>query len=227
MKKVRFAVMIIIVLCSSLLAGCVRMNIGITFKANGKLDAELVTAISSELYAEGESALDDEELANFESDEWDIKEYSSDGYVGYSLKKKNIDIKELISDLDADESDFSFRKDGLRYILDWDMGSEMDGIGILASTITGTGGYVKMTINLPVKAIEHNATNEFNNGKTLEWDLLQTNNIHLVFSLFSIWIIVILAVVIVIVLIIIIISSVHNHKKKKPQNALDFLSGIS
>jgi uncharacterized membrane-anchored protein YhcB (DUF1043 family) len=81
-----------------------------------------------------------------------------------------------------------------------------------------SGGYMKMTVNLPVKPSASNATSVSNDGKTLEWDLLNLGpdqSIHLEFVLVNIWLIIGLCFVAAAILIGIVLAVVLSLRKKK------------
>ena len=91
MKKRVLAVLAVLV--AVMLTGCMRVNVGIDVKSDGKADISLLYAMSDELMSsfsddEGDSesettALSPEEVKELEDEGWVYKEYKEDGYSGY------------------------------------------------------------------------------------------------------------------------------------------------
>ena len=80
---------------------------------------------------------------------------------------------------------------------------------------------MKFTLNLPVKAISSNATTVSNDGKTLEWDLLnlgESGSIEATYSLISIPLVIVLAVVAVLLIAAAVVVVILVIKKKKQTN---------
>ena len=227
MKKIR--AMLVFIICTMCLTGCVRFNTSITIKSNGKADVSMLMAMvdTSEYGYDEQSLMSDEERQEYIDQGWEVEDYSKDGFNGYILSKKDVALSELSEsmkntqqDISSDSGDLSFSKQGFKYVIDWQVFDKEEGEQISAykSYFNMTGGYMKMSITLPVKPSSHNATSVSADGKTLEWDLLNLGsdqNIHLEFSLINIGLIVAICLIAFLVIIGIIVAVVIANKKKK------------
>ena len=184
-KKALCLSLILLILMFTL-TGCIKMDVDITIKKNGKADVSLLYAVQNALQdSEIGSLIDDEDAEKYKEEGWTIADYSEGEYVGYTMTKKDVDLAS--SDL-LDDSDVSFTKKGSLYILDLKLLSEddMEGMKESASMIKSMGGSFTVTLNLPKEPVAHNATSVSNEGKTLKWDLLKMDpddTIHVEFKL--------------------------------------------
>lgn len=229
MKKIR--ALLIFIICTMCLTGCVRFNTNITIKKNGKADVSMLLAMvdMSEYGYDGQS-LTDQEKQDYIDQGWTVEDYSKDGFSGFVLSKNDVELSELRDsmettqqDVSGENSSISFTKQGLKYVMDWQIFDKEEGEQISAykSYFNMTGGYMKMTITLPVKPSNHNATSVSSDGKTLEWDLLNLGsdqNIHLEFVLINIGLIIGIYTVAFLVIIGIIVAIISANKKKKARD---------
>ncbi len=227
------AILLISMLC---LTGCMRYNVTITVKPNGKMDVSMLMAMMSmEGMGETSPGLSEENNQQFLEIGWEAEEYNKDGYYGFLMTKKDITPEEVSESVDSSQdamqgssSGFSFTKEGLKYVIDWKLnngtssnsGASTD-ISSYANYFKLYNGFLTLTVNLPIKPVNSNATTVSNNGKTLEWDLLAMSgedNIHLEFMLVNIWLIVLIAVAALVVIgliVLLIVLLVRRSKKAK------------
>ncbi len=210
------------------LTGCMRFNTTVTVKSNGKLDVSMLYAmVDMSDYGFDEDSITGSQLQEFIDQGWEAEEYNQDGFKGYVLSRKDITPDELGSsmqdtqtELSGESSSLNFTKQGLKYTLDWQVFDRDQGEQISAykNYFTLSGGYMKININLPVKPSASNATSVSNDGKSLEWDLLNLGpdqSIHLEFVLINIWFIVGLCVFALVIVVAIVVAIVHSSKKRK------------
>ena len=186
MSKTRNISVLILALCLllTLLTGCMRIELDINIKNNGKADVSMLYAMADSTLDAGEAALDPEEIEEYESQGWTVEDYSQDGYTGFILKQNDLDLSE--SEI-MEGSSGSIRKEGSTYIVDLSLISEEEqaDFGESASWLKSMGGSFIVRLHLPVKPEKHNATSVSDDGKTLEWDLLSmdvTEPIHVEFK---------------------------------------------
>ncbi len=177
---------LVLLMLTFLLTGCIRMNVDINIKKNGKADVTILYAVQEALQESGTGSLiDDDEAEQYKKDGWTVNDYSDDNYTGYTLTKTDVDLSK--SDL-LEDSDVNLTKKGSLYVLDLKLLSEedMDGMKESASMIKSMGGSFTVTLTLPKEPVKHNATSVSNEGKTLKWDLLKMDpddTIHVEFKL--------------------------------------------
>ncbi len=228
MRKV-YALMMV-VLCATILSGCMRFSASVKVKSNGKADVSMLYAVSKELAEMGDEdinmAFSDDQVADMEADGWECKEYIVDNYVGYEMEKKNVDLNDLSQSLKNSDEESSLNTDqikvqkkGWTYIIDWKIfeDDQREQMSAYKNYFNMAGGYMDFTLELPVKAINSNATSVSDDGKTLKWDLLSVppEGIHVEFSLFSIPLLISCIIVGIILLIIIIVLIVVLSSRKK------------
>ena len=179
MKK-RIIVFILLLVFAMSLTSCMRIEADITIKKNGKADMSLLYAIDQSMNSFGgdDTNIDfTDEAERLEAEGWDVQLYSDGSYTGYRATRTNVELSET-SDILGDEGGTgTLRKEGSTYILDisgfGDDESVEDAMDSLA-LIKSFGGSIKIRITFPTKPIAHNATYVSEDGKTLEWDLLDT-----------------------------------------------------
>lgn len=238
MKKV--ACFLPLLLCILCLTGCIRFNTTVTVKSNGKADISMLYAsIDSSSYSGTEDKAATNELKpelrqKYTDDGWVVEDYSEDGYTGHILSINDVDLIELsarlketnelvASDNNSKEkkdenSGFSLERDGLKYKINWQVFDKTDNISEAAPYIKASKGYMKFTLNLPVKPDSSNATKVLNDGKTLEWDLLELGddgNIEVTFSLISVPLIITIVVVVLVMIAAVVVTIVFLTKKKQ------------
>ena len=183
MKRVLcFLVFAVYAIC---LTGCMRMNTTITVKSNGKMDVDLLFASMdmSDFSGGGSTSggLTQEQKEAYEKEGWSVEEYASDGYLGFVISKKNVDLNDINTTMKQTSENtnqggaFNIKREGLKYTLKWQIYDESNksSMSQAAPYFEKAGGYMKFTLNLPVKPISSNATSVSDDGKTLEWDLLK------------------------------------------------------
>ena len=229
MKKLRvLAVVLLSVMC---LTGCVRFNTTINVKSNGKLDVSMLYAtVDMSEYGMGDIDLLGDTADDLEEDGWTVEEYSEDNFSGFLISKENISADELKGSMEDSDSEIAgsldsikFTKDGFKYVLDWQVfdRDESEQMSDYKGYFNMSGGYMTLTVKLPVKPTESNATRVSDDGKTLEWDLLDLGpdqNIHLEFSLLNTKTIIIATVVIELIILAVVVTivlAIRSSRKKK------------
>lgn len=234
MKKLkRLVCILLMVMCLSLLTGCFRFSTTVEVKRNGKADITIVFAsVDPQSDNSDDSDEDDEDMRKQLEDEgWDYEVYNDDGYSGYKITKKNVNLKDLAkemnsgddSKIDIDADKLKVEKHGFRYKVSWDV-TESDGYEDskeYGKNLSTYGGYAKFVVKLPYKPISSNAHKVSNDGKTLTWylfDLEQGEAVELEFSLVN-WplIIGLLVGLIVVVAAVVVIIIILRKKKKNAQ----------
>ncbi len=226
MKKAR--ALLVSVICVLCLTGCVRFNASVTVKSNGKLDVSMLFAVvDMSDYGMGEGTITADQMQEFIDEGWEVEEYAQEGFQGVIVSKKNISPDELSSSMQNNQNDLTgelgaldFNKDGLKYVLDWKVFEEKEAqeMESYKSFLTMSGGYMKLTVTLPVKPSASNATYVSDDGKTLEWDLLNLGpdqSIHLEFTLINMGLIIGVCVFAVVILLVIILAIILSSQKKK------------
>ena len=225
MKKVVNA-LLISVLCMFCLTGCMRFNTSVTVKPNGKFDISMLYAVMDMTDSDSE-AFSEEDLQEYIDEGWTVEEYNQDNYYGIILSKENASMEELIdtvedtqSDLSSEASSFNISREGLKYVIDWQVFSpeEAQEMAAYKTYFAMYGGYMSMSITLPVKPTSSNATFVSEDGKTLEWDLLNLGidqRVHVEFSLINKGLIIGICVAVAVVLLLIIFLVAKASKKKK------------
>ena len=173
----RLCIPLILFAVMFILTGCIKVNIDITIKKNGKADISLLFAVQDSLtsLSEGESmTISEEEAEQYREEGWEVKDYAADGYTGYILAKSDVDLS---SEEIMEGAESSIRKEGSLYIIDMDLLPDEDPKEFTesASMMKSMGGEFIVRLTLPVKPEKHNATSVSEDGKTLEWDLFTMN----------------------------------------------------
>ncbi len=190
MKK-RALMVLLALLLAVLLTGCVKMEMDVTVKMNGKIDASVLLAIDgsmgelSDLSEYGYSSDDMEELRE---KGWDVQPYKEDPFVGYRISRKDLDPSELGEASGFDTSGAALIRNGSTYVMDFDLfssGEDAESTAQMLDFLREIGASVKFRLTLPIKPRAHSATSVSADGKTLEWDLLEMSpgeKIHVEFD---------------------------------------------
>lgn len=175
------------------LTACVRYSVGCTVNSDGTVNLTYLYALSDLTDGNGESGWA-EEKKEFESRGWSTRDYTGDGssdsssYNGFIASKGGIPIDQVETEVRSlgegfESFTFSF-EDGV-YTIDWDTESVDQMVseeGSSLGDLSTYGGYMKFTLELPIKPIDSNATSS--KGSLLEWDLSKMNEpIHCEFEL--------------------------------------------
>ena len=186
MKKTKMLLLAII--CALSLTGCVRYNTTVTVKQDGNVDISMLVAmVDMSDYGYGiDDIFSEGDFDELEEDIWTVEKYNEGDYSGFILTASDITPEQLAEDLEEmgqyDSSNLSIRQDGDNYIIDLDVSeySDFEDAGLSKSALATSGGYMTFTLKLPVAAIDSNATTVSDDGKTLEWDLLDVDdgNVH-------------------------------------------------
>ena len=205
-KKLRLA--LVLAVSIFVLTGCVRMNLDVKVKWNGKADVSFLYSVqgtmASVMDLGDKSPLDSLDPDQFREDGWTVKEYAADGYTGYLISKENVDLSSAGM---PEGVKASLQREGLRYIMDVDLFSDdqFKQLATYAKVIQAGGGSCTVRLSLPLKAVNHNATSESNHGKTLEWDLLSLSTSEPLHTEVSLLIPVIIAAALVLLVLLLVV----------------------
>ena len=175
------------------LTACVRYSVGCTVNSDGTVNLTYLYALSDLTDGNGDSGWA-EEKKEFESKGWSTRDYTGDGssesssYNGFIASKGGIPIDQVEAEVRAlgeGFESFAFSFDDGVYTIDWDTESVDKMVseeGSSLGDLSTYGGYMKFTLELPIKPIDENATSS--KGSLLEWDLSKMNEpIHCEFEL--------------------------------------------
>lgn len=175
------------------LTACVRYSVGCTVNSDGTVNLTYLYALSDLTDGNGDSGWA-EEKKEFESKGWSTRDYTGDGssesssYNGFIASKGGIPIDQVETEVRAlgeGFESFTFSFDDGVYTIDWDTESVDKMVseeGSSLGDLSTYGGYMKFTLELPIKPIDENATSS--KGSLLEWDLSKMNEpIHCEFEL--------------------------------------------
>lgn len=175
------------------LTACVRYSVGCTVNSDGTVNLTYLYALSDLTDGNGDSGWA-EEKKEFESKGWSTRDYTGDGssesssYNGFIASKGGIPIDQVEAEVRAlgeGFESFTFSFDDGVYTIDWDTESVDKMVseeGSSLGDLSTYGGYMKFTLELPIKPIDENATSS--KGSLLEWDLSKMNEpIHCEFEL--------------------------------------------
>lgn len=196
MKK-RFLVLCLMLVLIPVLTGCFRLDTTMKVNSNGTVDIRTLVAVSNELTSMGDGdssvGLTEEEINEYKAKGFEYEEYTDaeSGYTGYTLTKKGVDIKSVQSGgegLDTMMSGDIFQVNGNRVTVDFAAFSEeeYEESSTFVAQLGTYGGYMRFNLEIPGKAIRHNATSVSKDGRTLTWDLTAmkaTDRIHAEFDL--------------------------------------------
>ncbi len=169
-RSILFAIMLAYVL-----TGCVRLDIDMDIKSNGRCDSKVILAVQ-EGYSDGNELMSEDDLSSWENGGWEWEHYNEGGYTGYLFTKKNVNIKNGLYDSPEGMGMEISVKDG-KYILQTTFFEDdtSDEVISYKNGIEASGGYMRFVVHLPEKALDSNATSVSEDGKTLTWNLLSMN----------------------------------------------------
>ena len=203
-----------------LLTGCMKIELDINVKSNGKADLCLLYAMADSAMdaGAGDAALTPEDIEEYEKEGWTAEDYSQDGYTGVVLKKFDVDLSETEV---MEGAEGSIRKEGSTYIVDFEPVSKEDQADFeeTASWLKTMGGSFVVRMTLPDKPVSHNATSVSEDGKTLEWDVLSmdvTQPIHVEFKTSNPALIIGIAAAAVVVIALIFVA-MKSRKQRAPE----------
>ena len=203
-----------------LLTGCMKIELDINVKSNGKADLCLLYAMADSAMdaGAGDAALTPEDIEEYEKEGWTAEDYSQDGYTGVVLKKFDVDLSETEV---MEGAEGSIRKEGSTYIVDFEPVSKEDQADFeeTASWLKTMGGSFVVRMTLPDKPVSHNATSVSEDGKTLEWDVLSmdvTQPIHVEFKTSNPALIIGIAAAVAVVIALIFVA-MKSRKQRAPE----------
>ena len=203
----------LLVLILLFFTGCsMKTNVGITVSKDKNVSVKVISAMDDEMIDSylSMSNEDDSEQKTFTDEErWDFVEssmdtnesyksynkekYDKDGFKGYVYTLELGNIDNLCTTEASDSANFDelnkdsklFLKTGNKYSLNLKSSSESEEEIEQAKSYEEYGAVfdVKFFVTLPNKAISNNATTVSDDGLTYTWDLLNTQDFQLEFSL--------------------------------------------
>ncbi|WP_062354224.1 LppM family (lipo)protein [Bacillus kwashiorkori] len=187
MKK-KILSMLLFALAIFLLTGCVQVRTEITIGKDGSIESVQNLGVSKKLVElSGENQMDSlmDDKEEYEKEGFKVEEYENDDFVGMKLSKKFDSIKEFLDSRAVDgfsedignnpftvEVDEGFFGDIIKIKGDFPFKSSgaMDSDELMAMQLFKlTDTDISFTINTPVKADKHNATDV--KGKSYSWEL--------------------------------------------------------
>ena len=228
----KFYTLMTLLLCATVLSGCMRFTTTVKVKSNGKVDISMLYAISKGLAEMGDEdinmTLPEEEVTEMEDNGWTCKEYYQEDYVGYEMVKENVDLNDLANEFgDSDREaainpdQLKVQRNGFTYIIDWKMfeDEQQEQLSEYKNYFSMAGGYMEFVLELPFKASNSNATYVSDDGKTLKWDLLSMpkEGMHVEFSLLNIPLVIgcIVGCAVLVAIVVVVIAVMANKKKKE------------
>ena len=229
----RAAVLIAIILALTLLSGCVRMSADIKVKRTGTADISILYAVNTTLgsLSGDDVGLSADDIVSLEQKGFTYTPLADDGsgFTGYTLTKKDVKLKDLIADkqesgMDSLTAGKFVKIDGARAefgFVPFDEDS-FDGMSTILPVIKKYQGYLRMSLELPIKPDSHNAASVSADGKTLTWDLTEFGPGEKAFAVYSIPLLLFtllwpVAAAVVVVLAAVIVAVKKKKKKKKAQ----------
>ena len=195
MKKRLFALCLMLALAVGL-TGCIRVDTTLKVNSNKTVDVRTLFAFNTEMLPmeEGEenpAGPSQEEIDELKEQGFTCETYSQDGFTGYTLSKKGIDINAINGEDTGLESlldGISFKVDGNHVTVDVEALSEeeYEESSEVFGQLKDYGGYMNFNLEIPTKATKHNATSVSKDGRTLTWDLTSMkagDKIHAEFDL--------------------------------------------
>ncbi len=179
MKK--FSVALILVMLTVMLTGCVRGEMNVTIKRNGKMDVSVL--IATEEPGNLDRLISAREINLRRQEGWKIDEYSQDGYSGYLCTKSNVDVLAGEVTPGFNLSDGLFSKNDETYVMDIDLyrGQDPTRIHNYLKEARRAGGKLTVTVTVPYPPEKYTATTVSDDGRTFSWDLLDDNTAGKVF----------------------------------------------
>ena len=170
MKKI--TAILILALIAVSLTGCMRGEMDIKIKRNGKMDVSVL--IATEEPSNLEKLLSDREIDLRRQEGWKIDVYSQDGYRGYLCTRSNVDVLAGEVTPGFNLGDGTFSKNDETYVLDINLyrGQDASRVHNYLKQVLEAGGKLTVTVTVPSSPVRHNATTVYEDGKTLYWDLL-------------------------------------------------------
>ena len=206
-KWVKLSMIMMIVTMILSFTGCIRYKTTAEIHKDGTVDLEILYATLESAQGGSADILDVEKLKSMSNLDWSVEAYedtTDDGYCyrGYTLTKANIKLEDLQSELretDLGFDNFTLVQEDDLYIINWDASEQKDSAEKSGGSLDSVDGYMKFVLKVPGAIETNNATSR--NGKTLEWDLLETPSPFCKFKLtgggFPIWAIIVIGVVVV------------------------------
>lgn len=212
MKKLTVA--LLLVMLAVMLTGCVRMEADIKIRNKGVMDVTMIMAMSENSGAGFDinryltvtnSLLEEQQKAG-----WRIERYNEDEFTGYVSTVKNMPVDADLAPIGISPEEGAIRKEGDRYILEFDLfhidtQSELEEKAIQLQGVRNLGGSMKIRIRFPSVPLRTTGTTVSDDGRTMEWDLLDPTVMGIVYAEYtdqSIWMTVAIAGLVCVVVLI-------------------------
>lgn len=178
----------------TLLTGCVRYRAELEVTKKGTMSFSMLYAMNTEAMSESlnglggttstSSGLNEEQIAEYKENGFDVTDYNESGYKGFRISKENFDPNEErkkaessdYSGLETIDKQIRFEKNKKgNYEIEITLndlygGEDSAYVASLSGAIKEMGGFMEVVVKLPCKAASSNATKVEDN--TLTWDLL-------------------------------------------------------
>ena len=232
MKTKIFSLLAAALVLLSVLTGCIKAEADVKVNLLGQISIQILFAIYSESDEpiDIESALPPEYLDALTKNGFTTTSYHQDHFSGILLENKNFDPNNIQKGEEGTGPDISFEPrfavENGRVVVDLPFESLGSYLAMAASakpSVEEKGGDIVIRLTAPIKPADHNANKTANGGKTLIWDLTETEDrtsIHFEYSIASfalIWGAILLGSVLVIVVAAVVL--VKALKKKKAAHA--------
>lgn len=229
MKKTIGLIIILIVMLITL-TGCAEINYEVKINKDGSGEISYIYGVSKELLNKINVTADEvvEEMKKqAKESEYEVEAYEDENIAGFKANKHIEDLAKDFSLQEAfgeeyvkDTADNGIKIEKSFFVTKYSQKAEMDLTAAQNNTQEITMTY---KVNLPIKAKTNNASEIFNNGKTLKWNLKagETNKIEfqaIQINTLPIVIIAFAVILIITVIIILIIILKKKHATKKENN---------
>lgn len=192
MKKRIISLLLILVIVALSFVSCVRYESTVKVSSEGLFDVSVVFAVKEELLDASTDIpegvlLTEEKKAELSEEGWHYSDYLSDGYRGYRVSKRNVPLTDYPGEapeiFDVGNVNL-FRKEGATYVFRMKglSGENRDSLTLMDAS----GAKLSVSLSLPDKAINHNATTVSEDSCTYTWDLLEVEEGEELFCEFEI-----------------------------------------
>ena len=226
----RTGILLAMILALTLLSGCVRMSADIKVKRNGTADINILYAVNTTLgsLSGDDVGLSADDIASLEAEGFSYTRLPDDGsgFTGYTLTKTGVKLTELVADkersgMDSLTSGKFVKISGSRAefgFVPFDEAS-FEGMSTILPVIKKHQGYLRLTLELPIKPASHNASAVSADGKTLTWDLTEFGPGERAYAVYSIPLLVLVLLWPVLAAAAVVLAAVIVTVKKKKKKA--------
>ena len=196
MKKIKIVVLSLLLLC---VTGCMDFNAEMEIRKDKSMTLSIMELVDNDLVKSDLPYFSDEDVKRYKESGFTTSNYVVDDRVGHLLTKEftNIDEVSTVDQLqskqatknllESDQPIFTIKK-GIfvnKYYATFNVSDFVERLNVDQSKLSGAS--LDFTLNLPYKAMANNASETYNNGKKLVWNLndLKTDQIYFEFKLYN------------------------------------------